>query len=363
MIPLSILNIIAKISLPAFIYDTGSAAGRIKTVQQFLDEYYYPVKTCPVEKILETGFVAGIGFDLCSSGDLDLVMELFSPSTRLSFTSAHTDAPLLDRLVNVGAKFDADSVAQAMAWQQAGGRQCGLRICVADSSSPYGIKFGITLNEIDQSILVLEKKGVSVCGLHIHESHVERSPKEMADRLTDLFLEAGPQLVSRMRYINIGGGWPMLKGLPWPEKEMETALDTLRATLRDWGFAGMLTGEPGEWVIGPAGYWVARVSATKPHPFTRDKKICVLDTATPIPCRPSQAPFFLLDSQGQKKETGASKWDIFGSANTGLDTVGVDILLGDVQPGDIIISCCQGAYVRSLIGSFNERPLPLVITV
>ena len=136
MIPLSILNIIAKISLPAFIYDTESAAGRIKIVQQFLDEYYYPVKTCPVEKILETGLAAGIGFDLCSSGDLDLVMELFSPSTRLSFTSAHTDVPLLDRLVNVGAKFDADSVAQAMAWQQSGGRQCGLRICASDSSSP-----------------------------------------------------------------------------------------------------------------------------------------------------------------------------------------------------------------------------------
>jgi diaminopimelate decarboxylase len=267
-------------------------------------------------------------------------------------------------LLQTKVVFDADSVAQAMSWKDTGGKECGLRICVADTSSPYGVKFGIPVSEISLSIQFLEKKGLTVHGLHIHESHADNSPEDMVDSIAALFHKVERPLLAKMRYLNIGGGWPIQDGYPVSEYNMESVINDLRIKLKQQGFTGKLTGEPGEWVVGPAGYWVARVSAIKAHPLTSDKKICIMDSATPIPCRPSKAGFVLLNSSGeQKPTTDRELWDIYGSANNGLDTIGINIMLGDVQPGDIIVSCCQGAYVRSLTSSFNERSLPAVLVI
>ena len=55
--------------------------------------------------------------------------------------------------------------------------------------------------------------------------------------------------------------------------------------------------------------------------------------------------------------------DIFGSANTALDSIGADVRLPALELGDVVVSLGQGAYTRSLIPPFNERERPAAIVL
>ena len=55
--------------------------------------------------------------------------------------------------------------------------------------------------------------------------------------------------------------------------------------------------------------------------------------------------------------------DIFGSANTALDSIGVGVRLPALALGDVVVSLGQGAYTRPLIPPFNERERPAAIVL
>ncbi|MGV8080945.1 MAG: hypothetical protein AB2L22_12925 [Syntrophales bacterium] len=364
IIPDRVIKAVDTGPLPIFVYDTLQIQERVALAQSLLDGYYYPIKACPEKEVLSAALKEGAGLDLCSEGDFQLAATTDCPGERLSFTSVHITPSLLQSLIKVQAVFNADSVIQAKEWKKMGGYACGLRIASTDTSSVYGIKFGIRASEIGNAVQELKDFGVSVIGLHIHESHANRTAENMMKHLLDTLIQVDCGVLKHFNYINLGGGWPLLNGVPTSSDSIEVALNLLRRTLERLGFKGSLYCEPGEWVVGPAGYWAARVSAVKRHPIIDEKRIIVLDTPTPVPCRPSEnfhihhvADSFEADNQDKRL------CDLFGSANTGTDTIGINVLLGDVKPGDTIIAVGQGAYVRSLIGSFNERPLPRVAIV
>ncbi|MEA2326954.1 MAG: diaminopimelate decarboxylase [Thermoanaerobaculia bacterium] len=351
----SILAAIRRGPLPLFVYDLAVVRERVAYAVSLLDRYYYPIKACPEPAVVRAAMESGSGLELCSAGDAAVARAVACPPHMWSFTSAHADTALLRELAGGGSLFDADSKEQILEWRTAGGSACGLRVSMADQASPYGVKFGIAAGEVGDEMEIL--------GLHVHESHTSRTPSEMVKRIEMVLSAVDATILSQCRYINIGGGWPMLAGWPVSTDALHVALNLLRRNLAARGFSGMLVGEPGEWVVGPAGYWAASVSAVKRHPTQPHRRLVVLDTATPVPCRPSAAPFILL-RKGEVILNGASfQHDIYGSANTGLDMVGSDVPLPLVNSGDVLVSLCQGAYVRSLTGSFNERPLPAVAVV
>jgi diaminopimelate decarboxylase len=115
--------------------------------------------------------------------------------------------------------------------------------------------------------------------------------------------------------------------------------------------------------VGPCGYWAARVAALKAHPRGGEHRVVVLDTNTPVPCRPSLAPFVVVREGALVQASRSLTCDLFGSANTALDTIGVEVRLPALAVGDVVVSLGQGAYTRALIPPFNERDCPAAIIV
>jgi diaminopimelate decarboxylase len=101
----------------------------------------------------------------------------------------------------------------------------------------------------------------------------------------------------------------------------------------------------------------------KAHPAGGEHRIVVLDTNTPVPCRPSLAPFAVVRDGLLVKEPRAWTCELFGSANTALDSIGSGIRLPALTVGEVVVSLGQGAYTRSLIPPFNERERPVAIVV
>jgi diaminopimelate decarboxylase len=364
MLPDRVLAAIARGPLPTYVYDLAVVRERVGQALSLLDCCYYPIKSCPVEAVVRAAMEAGSGLDLCSLGDTNIANAVGCPGSRWSFTSAHAPRDLLRGLLRMGSVFDADSEEQMREWRALGGIECGLRVAPDDDSSPYGVKFGVPARGVGRLAMRSREDGLIVVGLHMHESNASRMPADLAVRIEAILAGVDNAVLRDCRYVNIGGGWPIREGWPVGSEEIGVALDLLRNRLAARGFAGMLVGEPGEWVVGPAGYWAATVSAVKRHPHDLGRRVIVLDTATPVPCKPSAAPFVLVrDGLVVGNDLADTPHDVFGSANTGSDAIGLGVLLPDARPGDLVVSLCQGAYTRSLTGSFNERPLPGVTVV
>jgi diaminopimelate decarboxylase len=363
MIPHEVVQTIARSTLPCFVYDGTAVAQRAALARSLVDRYYFPIKVCPELDIVRTAVASGCGLDLCSEGDAEIAAAIGCPAEHWKFTSANADEMLLRRLCEAGALLDADSLEQALRWGSCGGKACGLRITARSPKRLYGAKFGIPAREIADAARRLAAVGVRVEGLHLHDQHVNFSPVEFATRLAENLEEVNRDILRGCRYVNIGGSWPMRHGNPASVAELGQALKVLRERLAVLGFGGMLYAEPGRWVVGPCGYWAARVAAVKSHPLGKGHRVVVLDTNTPVPCRASTAPFVVLRMGGLLNTPRSLTCDIFGSANTALDSIGVAVRLPALAPGDVVVSTSQGAYTRSLIPPFNERERPAAIVL
>jgi len=350
----------AASSAPCYIYDARAFASRATEVLALVDEYFYPIKANPDPAIVRAAIGAGAGLDVCSSGDLVIALASGVKPAACSFTSAHLHEALARDLLATSVSVDLDSLGQVALWVAVGGRKAGLRVCTANAQSAYGSKFGLTPAGLAEAARVLEAAGGRVSTLHLHDAHADATPEQMADSLSAVLKTVPEGLLASCERVNIGGGWPMPDGMPVPASGLASTFGRLRARLSDLGFRGRLAAEPGEWTVGPSGWLAARVSAVKSHPVLADRLIVVLDTATPVPCRPSRAPFALLRDGAAVSERAQDvvACDVYGSANTGLDTIGVGVSMPPPRVGDTVVSAGQGAYARQLTGSFNERTVP-----
>ncbi len=363
MIPCAVLDALARADLPCIVYDGATVKQRAQSAASLLDRYYFPVKACPEPGVVRAALAAGWGLDLCSAGDLEIASAVGCPGDRWKFTSPCADDRLLRRLCEAGAALDADSIEQALRWGSCGGKACGLRIAARRARALYGSKFGMPVRDLGAAADRLADAGLRLEGLHLHDQHANLTPAEFALRLAEHLAAVNREILRACRYVNIGGSWPMRHGNPASPEELGQGLKSLREQLATLGFQGTLYGEPGRWVVGPGGYWAARVAAVKGHPRGEQHRVVVLDTNTPMPCRPSLAPFVVLKQGDLLRSPRRLICDIFGSANTALDSIGLEVRLPALEPGDVVVSVAQGAYTRSLIPPFNERERPGAIVL
>lgn len=363
MIPDQVAHAISKSRLPCFIYDAAAVRHRTGLALSLVDRYFFPIKACPEPPVLRAALSTGCGLDLCSDGDVTIALETGCPGNQCKFTAACADDSVLRRLSEAGVRLEADSLEQALRWRACGGMTCGLRVRGARPNAFYGPKFGLQLHEVAWTARRLADAGLQLEGLHLHDQHSNLTPCEFAVRLAETFGQAGSEILRRCHYVNIGGGWPMRHGKPATVQDLRAALDGLRGQLAGLGFRGVLHAEPGRWVVGNCGYWAARVAAIKDHSLGGEHRVVVLDTAAPLPCRPSLSPFFVLRGGALLRVPRAVTCDIFGSANTALDIIGSEVRLPPLCAGDVIVSLGHGAYTRSLIPPFNERDRPTAVVI
>jgi diaminopimelate decarboxylase len=363
VIPPGVLQEISRSKLPCFVYDAAAVRTRVELASSLVDRYFFPVKACPEPDVVRAALAAGSGLDLCSAGDLAIASALSCPGDRWKFTSVCADDTLLRELCKAGAVLDADSLEQALRWGTCGGTACGLRITARDAKALYGSKFGLPAASIAAATCRLAAVGVRVEGLHLHDQHTNLTPVEFATRIAENFAEVENGVLRACRYLNIGGSWPMRHGNAASVEDLRHVMGMLREHLATLGFKGALHAEPGRWVAGPCGYWAARVAAVKAHPLGENHRVIVLDTNTPVPCKPSLTPFMVMRHGEILQAQRTVTCDIFGSANTALDSIGAEVRLPELTPGDVVVSLGQGAYTRSLIPPFNERERPAAIVL
>jgi diaminopimelate decarboxylase len=379
---------------PLYVYDLDVVRRRVGLLHAALPgraEVAFAVKANPARLVLGTLAAAGVGADVASGGELAAVLRAgFDPSAICFTGPGKTDreleaalrAPI--RALTLESLDELDTVLR-MAPLAHPGQGLLLRLATAGVAEERPIigasgnaKFGLTDDEADEALAILRRVGAlgpggryRVLGFHAFGASNVLDAGVLVDALRDLAARSEALAIDHgldVRLIDTGGGL----GIPYrsdvPELDLVALGEGITAEVAAWDDRAALREarvllEPGRWLTGPAGTYLARVLRTK---VRGGRTIAIMDGGIHHLARPAlvgeQQRVVAVGSAAERP--GRISADVVGPLCTGLDVLATDVALPSVEGGDVLAVLDAGAYGFSeAMPFFLSHPVPAEIAV
>jgi diaminopimelate decarboxylase len=386
--------LLAEHGSPLYVYDLGVVRRRVTRLRAVLPEraeLAYAVKANPAALVLDTLAAAGVGADVASGGELAAVLRAgFDPSAVCFTGPGKTDAEIEAalripiRALTIESLDELDAVL-GRAPLAIPGQGLLLRLATSGAGEERPIigasglaKFGLTDDEADEALATLHRAGAlgpggryRVLGFHAFGASNVLDAAVLVDALHQLAARAEALAADHgldVRLLDTGGGL----GIPYrstaPELDLQALGAGIAAELATWAGRSSLREarvllEPGRWLVGPAGAYLARVVRTK---VRAGRTIAIMDGGIHHLARP-----VLVGEQQRVVAVGAAlargggdPTDVVGPLCTGLDVLADDVELPPVAHGDVLAVLDTGAYgFTESMPFFLSHPIPAEVAL
>lgn len=376
-----------RFGTPVYIYSADVVDAKLGRLRQALPadfEIHYSAKANPSQVILRHVLLRGCGLEVASSGELHQALVAGCDPARILFAGpGKTDSELRFALESRIGEIHVESLDE-IARLATAVRQLGARGRVAVRVNPgreveggalrMGGKpspFGIDEELLDSAMERIEREEVlEFGGLHFYLGSQILDHQVLIRQyrgcLETVFLLA--QRTGRpIPTVDFGGGF----GIPYFQHEQELDVELLGRDLGALtaaargrpGLAGTrFLVEPGRYLVGEAGIYVARVNTVK---RSRGRNFVVVDGGMNHHLAASgnlgqvirrNLPVALINKLGSPD---GEKADVVGPLCTPLDTLARDLPIPRPEPGDLVGIFQSGAYARSASPlGFLSHPAP-----
>lgn len=354
---------------PFYVYDAALLRQRAEAARALPATLLYAVKANPHEALLRALHGAVDGLDVASGGELERALRCGWAPGQLSFAGpGKTPAELelavgRDVLLSVESPRELEAVA-ALASRLGRRARVRLRLNPRARAQAYRVPmtggpspFGIDEEALPESVALLRRHQAAVDfdGLHVHPGAQCTSVGGFATAVAtslDLTEHLWRAHGLRARRLNLGGGFGVLGpgqalDVAAAGKRLASMLERYRAAT---GEAPEAVVEPGRWLVGPAGLYVARVVSEK---VSRGTHFIVLDGglhhhlgATGHLAPPGAPRLPLLNLS--RPDAPRVRRTVVGPLCTPLDTLGPDVELPEPRLGDLLAVGLSGAYGYTL---------------
>ncbi len=366
------------VDTPAYFYDLDG----VRDVAERLEAAFetqrhlvaYAVKANSAGPILRAVFSAGLGADVVSGAELELVLRAGAAPRRIVMsgvgkTDRELDSAIAADILAIQAE-SAEEITRIAARARALARSArvALRInpgVAIDSHAHIATghddaKFGVPAADVPALLAHVDGEPALVAvGLSTHIGSMQTNTLEYqagARRVAELAVarrDAGRSL----EYVNFGGGFGVDYGArpaPAPEAFVAAARAVLReARLEDH----QLLVEPGRAVVAPFGVLVARVVQSK---TTRARRWLVLDAGMNDLLRPAlYSAHHRIEPLAHAPQAG--EWRVVGPVCESSDDFGTHPI-GEAVP-ELVAIREAGAYGFTMASEYNGRALPSEVFV
>jgi len=389
---MSVCAVVDQHGTPLFVYDAAVLDHKWNLLRNtFPPEFSicYSVKANPNPAIVCRFLAKGSGLEIASSGELYVALTSGCPADKILFAGPGKSEADLEYALSVGiGEIHAESLVEIeriSALSRRSGSRARVAVRVNPSEEALGgamrmggkpVPFGIDEDKVDAAIdRIVDDHALEFRGVHLftgtqildHTVLVRQYRKgiEIASRV------AGA--VGRpLHTLDFGGGL----GIPYFSGEKELDMNALRTELIPLvdgarGNPGLSTTqfvvEPGRYLVGDAGIYIARVTDVK---LSRGKKYLILDGGMNHHLAASgnlgqvikrNFPIAILNKMDVEP---SEKVDVVGPLCTPLDVLARDIDLPAAEVGDLIGVFQSGAYARSASPlGFLSHPAPPEVLV
>jgi ornithine decarboxylase len=351
-----------KYSRPFLIVDTAIVRAKARRFRAAMPRVrpHYAVKANPDRRVLKVLVQEGVGFEIASIAELDLLLSLGVPAAEVFYSNPVKSRDSIAYAAAKGVEwFVIDSVEELRRVRETkADAKLYLRIAAPNIGSdwPLSGKFGAGMGDAREIVAVAAKLGADLAGVTFHVGSQCRNPEnwrvalEKARAVFDAMLKAG----LRPRLLNIGGGFPVRHVKPIPS--IEVIADVVNEGLKAFPDEVQVIAEPGRYLVSDAGYFVCRVLGTA----TRAGKRWMHWDA-------GMFGGIIESTEGLRYRIRTDRsgpdvaWTVGGPTCDSVDIVVRDEPLpSDLQEGDFIYLHNAGAYTTAYASQFNGFPLPEV---
>jgi diaminopimelate decarboxylase len=367
-------ELLERFGSPLFILDAARIdrqAARVASVfRPPRYRLYYAIKANPRVPVVRRLATHGFGCDATGIGDVEVARAAGCEPAAISVTGVGLSAAELRTLTAHGVHLNLDSIDELRLFcraEHAGA--VGLRVNpgIAAGFHPHvaaGVrrgKLGIDPDDLPEALAIARQAGVAIRTLHVHLGSLIPEPTPYL-AACDLLLGLAARIPS-VTTLNFGGGFSIPYDASTPEFPLVLLEVGLRRAVDDFeGTTGRrltLAFEPGEFLLGPAGFLAATVRVTKPS-----ARVAILDASANL------LPAVLLYGVTYdaavlptgSRDGAETPWTLYGRTNQGGDMLAAG-LTRPLRRGDIVLFSQVGAYAACRSSQFNQIPRPAEVMI
>jgi ornithine decarboxylase len=350
---------------PVLVMDTATLKRTAQTFVSYAPAIatYYAVKANADSQVLLTLAAEGIGFEVASQAELELLLSLGIASDRI-ITSNPIKAPAFIGAAHATGvdRFVVDSIDEIdKLATRAPGCQLLLRLAVDNTGStwPLDEKFAATAIETVELALHAVEAGLRPVGLTFHVGSQCTNSYAWATALRDAKAVWDEVKTHGINFdtLNVGGGFPAAHDDVHPDHVQ--SLDSIVASVADFPDATTIEVEPGRGLVGDAGVLVSRVVGKANRSGTRWLYLDVgvfnglMEAVGGI-----EYQYTSLDRKGTEHS-----WTVAGPSCDSMDIVAREIRLPDLAVDDRVAISPAGAYTTVYASSFNGLAQPRILCI
>ncbi len=356
---------------------------------------YYAVKCNPDRSLLSWLISAGSKFDCASSTEMMMVNNLIHDKSQLSKSIVFANPCKTENDISTGKLFGinwvvADSVEELLKMKSHSYKpSIILRICVDDSSSssPFNVKFGLSLNKVREFGYVVKTLGLDLIGLSFHVGSGCKDNSAFGNAVSTAhsiwkMLEF-EKCVGEMKVLDIGGGFSH-KNCEFISQAFSVTetIDKLKNNsytmthsttnnssrgIRD---TTVIIAEPGRFFAAPTHDLYVKVIGKKPMTsssgldcwrYTLDESI--YGQFSCIPFDHANPKFMRICVDENDRSRPSTPAIFFGRTCDSLDWIATSKSTEELEVGDWLYVPDMGAYTTSTSTEFNGFPKPPVVQI
>lgn len=324
---------------------------------------FYAVKANPDNEVLRYLNSLGIGFEIASEGELQILASLGVEPERIITSNPIKTFKFLEKAADYGISYYAyDSFAEVDKLSKyVPNCNAYVRLSVSNEGSewPLSKKFGVELDDAISLLIYAKEKGLNPVGITFHvgsQCNNVYNWNAAIDKARDLW-EIAEQNGIKLKMLNLGGGYPIqytksVLDIETIEKKINKAL------YQKFSPEIEVFLEPGRAVVGDAGIFVSTVIGKAKR---GDENWLYIDVGVFNGLMESVGGIKYTYVVGSRNEP--DKWTIAGPSCDSFDVIDRNVELPEPEVGNVILILSSGAYTISYASEFNGFSIPKTILI
>lgn len=365
--PREIRRLVAQFGSPLLVVDCQRVRLQYRQLQRALPhvDLHYALKPMPHPAVVRTVMDEGGFLDLATSGEVELVALLGADPQRC----IHTHPIKRDIDIQVALRrgvrvFVADNIDEIRKFAKYAGRaELLLRVSFRSPGAVCDLsrKFGCDPEDLLALARAAHALGVQLRGLSFHVGSQAADPGKHVEAIVAcaaLMQQARREKLGELDVLDIGGGFPIVYSQRAPEIGRFCA--PIRAALAALPKRVRVIAEPGRYIVGPAAIGVATVMGRARREghwwYYLDDGLYGSYSGQLY----DHARYPVEALRGGRERLPSV---LAGPTCDSIDVIAENLMLPELQVGDLIVGRSMGAYTWASASEFNFFPKATVVSV
>jgi ornithine decarboxylase len=365
--PAEVRRLVREFGSPLLILDCERLRVQFRKLRHALPQVqlHYALKPLPHPAVVQTLLAEGSYLDLATSGEVALVQRLGVAPQRCIHTHPIKRAADIANALHFGVRtFVADNPDEVRKFaRHAGEVQLLLRVSFRSAGAVCDLsrKFGCDPEDVLPLARLAAELGIGVRGLSFHvgsQSADATKHVEATQACAKLLAGARRERLGVCDTLDIGGGFPI--DYAQPVQDIGRFCAPLRAALAKLPRRVQVIAEPGRYIVGPCAIGVASVMGRARR---EGHWWYYLDDGL-YGCYSGQLydharyPVEPLRAGGERLPSVLA-----GPTCDSIDVIAENLMLPQLQAGDLVVGRAMGAYTWASATEFNFFPKATVVAV